>query len=275
MLHLTCRARCAVIQDLVNSEKKGSVNIDAQHLINFSSGGANLCVRCDVVASACHFRLGESFLQFACRLYFSALPCRYKQFVRYPQDLLPVFDLVLNEELDIATKQAAQRAAGRGSSHTVAPPAGPALTLRSRFFNLPVSENVSSSSAADVNTRPPSGRLLMLMSACPLVLQRRMRDLNPADVDTLVSIKGMVIRASALIPNLRRAYFGCERCGLGVEVRCGTDRGPLSYLSSLYQYDRHVCADYYIQRAGRRRSRSGRRAVYLWRVWREAHNVSC
>ena len=52
---------------------------------------------------------------------------------------------------------------------------------------------------------------------------RRMRDLNPADIDTLVSIKGMVIRSSAMIPDLRSAFFQCQSCGEGIDVP--VDRG--------------------------------------------------
>jgi hypothetical protein len=34
--------------------------------------------------------------------------------------------------------------------------------------------------------------------------QRRMRDLDPSDIDTLISVKGIVIRAAPLVPDLRR-----------------------------------------------------------------------
>jgi DNA replication licensing factor MCM4 len=45
----------------------------------------------------------------------------------------------------------------------------------------------------------------------------RMRDLNPLDIDTLVSLRGMVIRTSPVIPDMRRAYFRCTACGAGTE----------------------------------------------------------
>lgn len=48
---------------------------------------------------------------------------------------------------------------------------------------------------------------------------RRMRDLNPSDVDTLVCVRGMVTRCSSLIPDLRVAFFRCTRCGTATEVR--------------------------------------------------------
>ena len=39
-----------------------------------------------------------------------------------------------------------------------------------------------------------------------------MRDLNPEDIDKLISIKGMVIRSSGLIPDLKAGFFQCCLC---------------------------------------------------------------
>jgi DNA replication licensing factor MCM4 len=39
-----------------------------------------------------------------------------------------------------------------------------------------------------------------------------MRDLNPSDIDKLVSVKGMVIRCSSIIPEIKEAFFRCLVC---------------------------------------------------------------
>ena len=52
---------------------------------------------------------------------------------------------------------------------------------------------------------------------------RAVRDLNPADVNQLVSVRGMVTRASPVIPDLRVACFRCEACG--AEEHAYNDRG--------------------------------------------------
>ncbi|CAG8730387.1 1414_t:CDS:2, partial [Ambispora leptoticha] len=44
-----------------------------------------------------------------------------------------------------------------------------------------------------------------------------MRDLNPSDIDQLVSIKGLLIRASPLIPDMKIGFFRCSVCGNPVE----------------------------------------------------------
>lgn len=53
-----------------------------------------------------------------------------------------------------------------------------------------------------------------------------MRSLNPEDIDQLVTISGMIIRTSNLIPEMREALFRCTVCSLieAVEI----DRGRIT-----------------------------------------------
>ena len=39
-----------------------------------------------------------------------------------------------------------------------------------------------------------------------------MRGLDPNDIDQLVTIRGMVIRATALVPEMSEAFFRCAKC---------------------------------------------------------------
>lgn len=41
----------------------------------------------------------------------------------------------------------------------------------------------------------------------------RMRDLNPEDIGHLIAVKGIVIRCSDIIPEIRTAHFRCTKCG--------------------------------------------------------------
>ncbi|EMR08307.1 hypothetical protein PNEG_03150 [Pneumocystis murina B123] len=52
------------------------------------------------------------------------------------------------------------------------------------------------------------------------------RDLNPNDIDKLVSIKGLVIRVSTIIPDMKQAFFRCDVCYHTVTVEI--DRGRIS-----------------------------------------------
>nr|KAJ0204532.1 hypothetical protein LSAT_V11C500272140 [Lactuca sativa] len=54
-----------------------------------------------------------------------------------------------------------------------------------------------------------------------------MRNLNPADIEKMVSLKGMVIRCSSIIPEIREAVFRCIVCGHFSEPIV-VDRGQIS-----------------------------------------------
>jgi len=52
-----------------------------------------------------------------------------------------------------------------------------------------------------------------------------LRGLDPASLDSLLSIKGMIVRTSPIIPNLKQAHFSCAICGHNVQVML--DRGRI------------------------------------------------
>ncbi|XP_071715037.1 DNA replication licensing factor MCM4 [Rutidosis leptorrhynchoides] len=54
-----------------------------------------------------------------------------------------------------------------------------------------------------------------------------MRNLNPSDIEKMVSLKGMIIRCSSIIPEIREAVFRCLVCGHFSEPIV-VDRGRIS-----------------------------------------------
>ncbi|CAN4107486.1 unnamed protein product [Withania somnifera] len=54
-----------------------------------------------------------------------------------------------------------------------------------------------------------------------------MRNLNPSDIEKMVSLKGMIIRCSAIIPEIREAIFRCLVCGYYSDPIV-VDRGRIS-----------------------------------------------
>ena len=92
----------------------------------------------------------------------------YKKLVSYPQEVVPIADLVVHDVFLNLHPEA------QNEQFTV------------RCFNL--------------------GR------------EDRLRDLDPLDIDKLVSIKGMVTRTTAVIPDLKMAFFECSVCNTAQEV---------------------------------------------------------
>ena len=105
----------------------------------------------------------------------------YKQLEQYPQEVLPILDMVLTEEY-------------------------------TRQFGEPT------------NMQRIQVRTFGLMKF------ERMRDLEPTHIDQLLCIKGMVIRCSVVIPELKQAFFRCFICSEYVEALI--DRGRIDEPSS-------------------------------------------
>ena len=53
--------------------------------------------------------------------------------------------------------------------------------------------------------------------------EKGMRELNPNDIDKLVSIKGLVIRSTPILPDMKNAFFKCNVCDHTIIVE--NDRG--------------------------------------------------
>ena len=53
-----------------------------------------------------------------------------------------------------------------------------------------------------------------------------MRALNPDDIDRLITIAGMVIRTSGIVPEMREAFFQCHICRSCVPVEI--ERGRIT-----------------------------------------------
>ncbi|ESN98874.1 hypothetical protein HELRODRAFT_67429 [Helobdella robusta] len=106
---------------------------------------------------------GEPFLNFNCdhlKLFDSDL---YRQLVCYPQEVIPIFDVAVNE--------------------------------------IFLSKYPDGALEHQIQVRPYNA-----------TKSKSMRSLNPEDIDQLITISGMVIRTSSLIPEMREAFFQCHIC---------------------------------------------------------------
>jgi len=70
------------------------------------------------------------------------------------------------------------------------------------------------------NEIAPDDQELQRIQVLPynLIETINMRALNPQDIDTLVSVKGMVIRVGEIIPEMRLAFFECSICHQNQDV---------------------------------------------------------
>ncbi|XP_055950709.1 DNA replication licensing factor mcm4-like [Argiope bruennichi] len=128
------------------------------------------------------FTIEEPFLNVNCAHLNSFDPELYRQLVTYPQEVIPYFDMAVNEI----------------------------------YFE-----------------RYPDSQLPHQIQVRPFNAEKtkNLRLLSPEDIDRLITISGMVIRTSNLIPEMREAFFTCSVCQETVTVEL--DRGRIA--------EPHVC----------------------------------
>ncbi|RSH87103.1 hypothetical protein EHS25_003592 [Saitozyma podzolica] len=128
----------------------------------------------------------------------------YHQLINYPQEVIPIMDQVLrdimvesvDEEFEAAQNRLAEGLIGEIELEQVE---AEVREVENRVFKV----------------RPFAGERTV-----------NMRDLNPGDTDKLVSVKGLVIRATQVIPDMTAAFFRCLVCQHTVQV--DIDRGRIS-----------------------------------------------
>jgi|GEM_PF-312354 len=119
----------------------------------------------------------------------------YKQMLRYPQEIIPILDLVVYQEFVELFGEDILLESGK--------------RIQVRVFNL-----------HEV---------------------RRMRELDPEDLDQLISLRGMIIRVSTVIPDMKQAFFRCTMC-LG-EKDVVIDRGVIAEPSRCEACNQRGCME--------------------------------
>lgn len=111
----------------------------------------------------------------------------YYQLINYPQEVIPIMD----------------------------------QTVKDCLVSLFADQSPAPASIDDIETNIYTIRPYNINA-----VRRGMRELNPNDIDKLVSVKGLVLRASAIIPDMKVAFFKCTACDHTIAVEI--DRGVIS-----------------------------------------------
>ena len=157
----------------------------------------------------------------------------WHQLHAYPQEIIPLMDQTIKdvmidlakEEMDVLRREASntfsQPRSGRAESSMPAMP----------------SSDLGSDAAPAGPTPTPQGpeipdlvedAEMRTYKVLPFGLDKstNMRDLDPADMDKLISVKGLVIRATSVIPDMKEAFFKCTVCSHSIFV--SIDRGKIA-----------------------------------------------
>ena len=121
-------------------------------------------------------------------LYFHSPACQrlYHQLTSYPAEVIPLMDLVAGREMEAMYAQLHDEMEESGDDSD----ANAYITLHPNDIPLP-----------KIQVRPFNLKSLS-----------HMRALDPNSIDNLLSIRGMVVRTSPIIPDLKVAHFACTIC---------------------------------------------------------------
>ncbi|KAL8683508.1 MAG: hypothetical protein Q9186_000548 [Xanthomendoza sp. 1 TL-2023] len=149
----------------------------------------------------------------------------WHQLQAYPAEIIPLMDQAVK---DIIVNQADEEMARLRLEQP--------QRLQDRAQNRPDSSlPAAPSSDANVHSDQPGQTPDLVMEAETRVYKVKpfgldtsinMRELNPNDMDKLVSIKGLVIRTTPVIPDMKTAFFRCQVCNHAVNVEL--DRGKIA-----------------------------------------------
>ncbi len=150
----------------------------------------------------------------------------WHQIQHYPQEIVPLMDQSVHDiMIELAqAEMARQRTQSNGAAATQR------STAPSSDMQVPSSER---SEEPQPSQRPQQGPTLEEKVMDQTYMTRpwgmdkvtNLRDLNPSDMDKLICIKGLVIRTTPVIPDMRQAFFRCNVCSHSLLV--GLDRGKI------------------------------------------------
>lgn len=153
----------------------------------------------------------------------------WHQLQAYPQEIIPLMDQSVKDVMvELAQKemQELQRAhnsasAARARNDSSMPP-----LLSSDLGNAP--QTAAPGQAPDEIPDLVEEAEIQPWKVLPFGLDKtiNMRDLDPADIDKLICVKGLVIRTTPVIPDMKEAFFKCSVCSHTLYV--SIDRGKIA-----------------------------------------------
>ena len=155
----------------------------------------------------------------------------WHQLHAYPQEIIPLMDQTIKDVMiELAAKEMEVL---RRQTSTTAPPG----TARHGSSLPPMPSSELGSDAAPAPTPTPQVAdvpdlvedvEMRTYKVLPFGLDKsiNMRELDPADMDKLISVKGLVIRATPVIPDMKEAFFKCSVCAHTIFV--SIDRGKIA-----------------------------------------------
>ena len=152
------------------------------------------------------------------------------QMQNFPEEIIPIVDMVIKDVMiDLAEKkmheqrqEIIQQQNARQQRESSSLPPMPS----SEVDNQETANGMAAALAALPNLVEDTQNKIYRVRPFGLDNTINLRDLNPGDMDKLVSVKGLVIRATPIIPDMKAAFFKCSACNKVIQV--DIDRGKIT-----------------------------------------------
>ncbi|KAL5624661.1 hypothetical protein BROUX41_004721 [Berkeleyomyces rouxiae] len=133
-----------------------------------------------------------------------------QQVIHYPQEMVPIFDQGIRDIMvSLAAQEDQKRARERYQNQANMPAATPNSELDSEFASTPGPAQDRRQKSMEEIAQEAQYQVRMY----GMDTITNMRSLNPSDIDKMITIKGLVIRATPVIPDMKTALFKCDVCG--------------------------------------------------------------
>ncbi|KAF2676823.1 MCM-domain-containing protein [Lentithecium fluviatile CBS 122367] len=155
----------------------------------------------------------------------------WHQLQAFPNEIIPLMDVAVKDvmielaekrmaELRVQQSQAQRAAPGRGRESSSLPP------MLSSDAPTPGAPSPATGGMEIPDLMKEVDQKTYRVRPFGLDSTTNLRDLNPGDMDKLVSVKGLVIRTTPIIPDMKDAFFKCSVCNHTVKV--DIDRGKIT-----------------------------------------------
>ncbi|KAK7738458.1 MCM DNA helicase complex subunit [Cytospora paraplurivora] len=145
------------------------------------------------------------------------------QLQSYPQELVPIMDQSVHDMMvEIARQETAKQRSQNSSAPQPSQSSEPALPSSDRPEDAPTPRPAPQ---RETTLEDQVAETIYMVRPYGLDKTTNLRDLNPADMDRMIQVKGLVIRTTPVIPDMKDAFFKCSICNHGLLVTL--DRGKI------------------------------------------------
>lgn len=146
----------------------------------------------------------------------------WHQIQAYPQELVPIMDQSVHDLMMELARVEATKQRQSASAPTASQSSEPMIPSSDRPDEAPTPRPAPQ---RDSTLEDQVADTIYMVRPYGMDKATNLRDLNPSDMDRMISVKGLVIRTTPVIPDMKDAFFKCSVCNHGLLITL--DRGKI------------------------------------------------